>query len=65
MCPCKEGDQTVDRIIYDCKRLEQERSSLKAVAIQTEKWPVSRDKLSTKFYRYFKKSTDNIKLYKV
>jgi hypothetical protein len=65
MCPCEEGDQSVDHIIYDCKLLEQERSRLKAGVIQTEKWPVSRDKLSTKFYRYFKEFTDNIKLNKV
>jgi ribosomal protein L13 len=41
--------------------LEQERYSLKAVVIKAEKWPVSGDKLSTKFYRYFKEFTDNIK----
>jgi hypothetical protein len=65
MCPCEEGDQSVDHIIYDCKLLEQERSRLKAVVIQTEKWPVSRDKLSNKFYKYIKEFTDNIKLVKV
>jgi hypothetical protein len=64
MCSC-EGDQTVDHIMYDCKLLEQERSSLKAVVIKTQKWPVSIDKLSTKFYRYFKEFMDNIKLDKV
>jgi hypothetical protein len=62
---CEEGDQSVEHIIYDCKLLEQEISRLKAVVMQTEKWPVSRDKLSTKFYRYFKEFTDNIKLDKV
>jgi hypothetical protein len=65
MCPCEEGDQSVDHIMYDFKLLEQERSRLKTVVIQTEKWPVDRDKLSTKFYRYFKEFTDNIKLDKV
>jgi len=65
MCSCEEGDQTVDHIIYECKFLEQERSRLKAVVIRTDKWPVNRDKLCTKFYRYFKEFTDNIKLDKV
>ena len=65
MCSCEEGDQTVDHIIYDCKLLEQEISRLKAVVILTDKWPVSRDKLSTKFYRYFKEFTNNIQLDKV
>jgi hypothetical protein len=49
MCPCEEGGQSVDHIIYDCKLLEQERSRLKSVVIQTEKWPVSRDKLVLHF----------------
>jgi hypothetical protein len=65
MCSCEEGDQRVDHIIFDCKLLGQERSRLKAVVIRTDKWPVSRDKLSTKFYRYFKEFTDSIKLDKV
>jgi hypothetical protein len=55
----------VDHFIYDCKLLEQDRSSLKGVVIKTEKWLVSRDKLSTKCCRYFKEFMDNIKLDKV
>jgi hypothetical protein len=62
MCSCEEGEQSVDHIIYDCKILEQERTRLKAVV---KKWPVSKDKLSIKFYRYFNKFTDSITLDKV
>jgi ribonuclease HI len=64
-CSCEEGEQSVDHIIYDCKLLEQEKTRLKAVVTRSEKWPVSRDKLSIKFYRYFKEFTDRITLDKV
>jgi hypothetical protein len=60
-CTC-EGDQSVDHILFDCKLLEQHRDRLKAVVTRSEKWPVSRDKLSIKFYKYFKEFTNNIKL---
>jgi hypothetical protein len=54
----------VDRI-FDCKLLEHDRPRLKAGATRSEKWPVSRDKLTIKFYKYFKEFTKNIKLDKV
>jgi hypothetical protein len=63
MCSCEEGEQSVDHIIYDCKLLE--RTRLKAVVTRSEKWPVSRYKLSVKFYRYFKEFRDKITLDKV
>jgi hypothetical protein len=62
MCSCEEGEQSVGHIIFDCKLLEQERTRLKAMV---KKWPVSKNKLSIKFYRYFKEFTDNITLDKV
>jgi hypothetical protein len=31
MCPCKNGEQTVDHILFDCKLLEQERDRLVVV----------------------------------
>jgi hypothetical protein len=62
MCSCEEGEQSVHHIIFDCKLLEQERTRLKAMV---KKWPVSKDKLGIKFYRYFKEFTDNITLDKV
>jgi hypothetical protein len=48
VCSCEEGEQSVDHIIFECKLLEQERTRLKAMV---KKWPVSKDKLSIKFYR--------------
>jgi hypothetical protein len=62
MCSCDKGEQTVDRIIFDCKLQEHERDRLKAVVIRSEKWSVSRDKLGLKYYKNFKPFTDNIVL---
>ena len=65
VCSCDEGEQSVNHIIYECKLFKQERTKLKAVVERTEKWPVSRDKLSIQFYRHFKEFTDNISMDKV
>jgi len=55
----------VDHISFDCKLLEQDRVKLKAVVTRSEKWPVSKDKLSIKFYKNFKEFMNNIILDKV
>ena len=65
MCSCEEGEQSVDHILYECKLLEHERDRLKAAVIWSEKWPVSKDKLSIKFYKNFKKFANSILLDKV
>ena len=36
MFPCKNGDKTVDQILFDCTLLEQERNKLKVVVTRTE-----------------------------
>jgi len=61
-CTCEEGDQSVDHILFNCKLLEHDSVRLKAELTRSEKWPVSRDKLGIKFYKYFKEFTGNIKL---
>ena len=64
MCYCKKGEQSVDHILFDCKLLEQDRDRLKAEVTWSESWPVSKDKLSIKFYKNFKEFTNNIILNK-
>ena len=59
-CSCDKGEQTVDHIIYSCYLQEQERDRLKAVITRSEQWPVSKNKLVLKYYKDFKKFTDNI-----
>jgi hypothetical protein len=46
MCPCKQGDQSVDHVLFDCTLHEQERDKLKAVVKSPDSWPVSKDKLT-------------------
>ena len=65
MCSCDEGEQSVDHILYECKLLEHERDRLKAAVIWSENWPVSKDKLSIKFYKNFKEFVNSILLDKV
>jgi hypothetical protein len=60
MCFCKNREQTVDYILFECKLLEQERDNLKDAILRSENWPLSKNKLITKFDKTFKKFTNNI-----
>jgi hypothetical protein len=61
MCPCKIGEQTADRILYDCELAKQERDKLKAEILRSENWPVSKDTLINKYTKIIKrKSVDSI-----
>jgi hypothetical protein len=63
-CSCNKGEQTVDHIIYSFSLQEQERESLKAEITRSEQWPVSKNKLTLKYYKHFKQFTDSIVLNK-
>jgi hypothetical protein len=63
-CPCKQDEQSVDRILYDCKLHDHERDKLKAAVIRPDSWPVSKIKLGAKYYKNFKDLTENILLNK-
>ena len=65
MCSCDEGEQSVDHILYESKLLEHERDRLRAAVIRSENWPVSKDKLSIKFYKNFKEFANSVLLDKV
>jgi len=41
-CPCKHGTQTVDHLIFQCKRLKNERQILKNTVLKVGNWPVSK-----------------------
>ena len=62
MCSCKKGEQSVDYILFHCKLLEHDRERLKAAVTRSENWPVSKDKLSIKYYKNLKEFTNNILL---
>jgi hypothetical protein len=54
MYPCKQGDQSVDHILFDCILHEQDKDKLKSVVKKPDSWPVSKDKLGIKYYKTFK-----------
>ena len=62
MCPCDQGEQSVEHILYKCKHHEQDRDRLKAAVIRADGWPVRKDILGIKYYKYLKEFTDNIQL---
>jgi hypothetical protein len=55
-CPCKYGIQTVDHLIFQCKRLKNKREILKSNLLKAGKWPVSKSELTNgnlkQFIRY-------------
>jgi len=55
----------VDHILFDCKLLEHDRDRLKPAVTRSENWPVNKDTLSIKFYKFFKEFTNSIILDKV
>jgi len=46
--PCKQGIQTVDHLIFQCKRLKNERETLKNSVLKAGNWPVSKSELTNK-----------------
>jgi hypothetical protein len=54
MCPCNEGQQTSEHIIYGCKNLEAQRSSLiKHIMTRGGNWPPADDDLVTNYLNTF------------
>ena len=46
--PCKQGTQTVDHLILQCKRLKNEREILENSALKAGNWPGSKSELTNK-----------------
>jgi hypothetical protein len=47
-CTCKHGIQTADHLIFQCKRLKNEREILKNSVLKVGNWPVSKSELTNK-----------------
>ena len=58
-CICTE-DQTVDRLIYDCGKLEKERGKLIAHISREDNWPVQKSVLVNKYLKQFSQFTNSI-----
>ena len=57
---CKQGDQTVDHLLYQCKLLDKQRGTLKKNIIHPGHWPTSKQELITKFRKPFIKFIESI-----
>jgi hypothetical protein len=54
MCPCNDGQQTSDHIIFECNIVEAQRSALiKQIMVSGGSWPPEKDELITKYIKAF------------
>ena len=54
MCPCNDGQQTSDHIIFVCNIVEAQRSALiKQIMVSGGSWPPTKDELITKYLKAF------------
>jgi hypothetical protein len=62
MCPCNDGTQSSEHLIYDCKILERQRKTLKhAIKNSGGTWPTTNCNFVAKYpytFPRFIKSTD-------
>jgi len=52
-CVCRQGDQTIDHLLYQYKLLEKQRGTVKKNTIHHGHWPTSKQELITKFRKPF------------
>jgi hypothetical protein len=63
-CPCSHGIQTIDHMIFQCKRLRNETEILKSSVLKEGKWPVSKSKLTNRNMEQFINYINSIDLEK-
>ena len=59
-CPCANGTQTVDHILYDCVKLSNDRGKLIAAISKEYNWPVKKSVLVNKYLKQFIHFTNSI-----
>jgi hypothetical protein len=65
-CSCNEGQQTPDHIIYVCKHLQKQRSSLiKQIILKGGYWPPAHDELVTTYINEFTRFIKSIDFQKL
>ena len=52
-CPCENGNQTVDRLIYERQRLQKERKALIRKITKQDTWPSENSYLVNKYIKQF------------
>jgi hypothetical protein len=63
--PCANGNQTVDHLLYDCRKLNSERGKLIAHISKEDDWPIRKIELVNKHLKqviHFTNSIDYEKL---
>lgn len=63
VCVCGVGDQTVDHVIYDCRKLKTQRNIfIECVKKNGGTWPISKTEMGTKHAKHFAKFAKSIDL---
>ena len=57
--------QTVDHLIFQCKRLKNEREILKSSVLREGKWPVSKSELTSRNLKQLIRYIDSMDLEKI
>jgi len=52
-CPCGNGDQTIDHLIYRCSILHTQREIFKRVVLKSGNWPAHKYELISKCLKSF------------
>ena len=50
-CPCTNGNRTVDRLLYYCSKLNNEREKLTAHISTEDNWPVRKSELVNQIHK--------------
>ena len=59
-CPCANGNQTADHLLYHCNKLNSEREAPIGYISKEDNWPVENNVLVTKYLKEFTKFTNPI-----
>ena len=59
-CPCGNGNQTVEHLIYECPKLQREREFLIQNIAKQDTWPKEKSELINKYLKYFTQFTNSI-----
>jgi len=59
-CPCRNGEQTSDHLLYQCTLFKHQREILKKDTQKVGIWPISKHELITKHLKAFLKFTNSI-----
>ena len=59
-CPCANGNQTVDHLLYDCSKLNNEREHLAAHISKEDNWPIRKSELVNKYLKQVIHFTNSI-----